>query len=199
MDVADSPYGYIPHEYVGVIFLALFGLSTLLHIGQAIYYRMGWLLPTAALCGVIELIGWSVVDAFNANWNAPVSESPFPPIKIVCTIVAPTPLVAVLFTLFARVVQRLGREYSFVTAKWYTIIFISCDFIALVVQGLGGGMLSSESTAASGNAPIGANVMLTGIVVQTIAICAYCLSAVEYLRRYTKDRPGGRRWIPGAR
>ncbi|KAJ7785125.1 RTA1 like protein-domain-containing protein [Mycena maculata] len=185
MDVADSPYGYIPHEYVGIIFLVLFGSSTLIHVGQAIHYRMWWLLPTAALCGVIELIGWS-----GRTWSSisPSFADPYM-MQIVCTIIAPTPLVAVLFTLFGRVVKRLGEEYSFVTAKWYTIVFISCDFVALVVQGLGGGMLSSESTSADGNAIIGASVMLSGIVVQTLAICMYSFCAAEYLRRYTKDLP----------
>ncbi|KAJ7136741.1 RTA1-like protein [Mycena epipterygia] len=183
-DVADSPYGYIPHEYVGIIFLVLFGLSTLLHIGQAIYYRMWWLLPTAAFCGVIELIGWA-----GRTWSSisPSFGDPYM-MQIVCTIVGPTPLVAVLFTLFARVVERLGQEYSFITAKWYIIIFISCDFVALVVQGLGGGLLSSESTSTNGNAIIGASVILAGIVVQTIALCAYCLSAAIYFRRYSSIR-----------
>ncbi|KAJ7362447.1 hypothetical protein DFH08DRAFT_840913, partial [Mycena albidolilacea] len=43
-----------------MLFIALFGLSsTILHIGQATYLRMLWLLPTVCLCGVDELIGWS--------------------------------------------------------------------------------------------------------------------------------------------
>jgi hypothetical protein len=28
MDVEDSQYGYIPHEYVAIIFVVLFGIST---------------------------------------------------------------------------------------------------------------------------------------------------------------------------
>lgn len=33
-------------------------MPEVLHIGQATYYRTWWLLPTAALCGVGELLGW---------------------------------------------------------------------------------------------------------------------------------------------
>ncbi|KAJ6513948.1 hypothetical protein DFH09DRAFT_1099820 [Mycena vulgaris] len=59
MSIADSQCGYVPHEYVAVLFITLFGLSTILHIGQATYLRMWWLFPTVCLCGVRELIGWS--------------------------------------------------------------------------------------------------------------------------------------------
>lgn len=39
--------------------LIVFFHSLVLHIGQAIGYRTWWLLPTAALCGIGELLGWS--------------------------------------------------------------------------------------------------------------------------------------------
>jgi hypothetical protein len=30
-----------------------------LHMGQAIKYRMWWMLPTATLAGIMEVFGWS--------------------------------------------------------------------------------------------------------------------------------------------
>lgn len=30
-----------------------------IHIGQALYFRLWWLLPTACLAGVTEILGWS--------------------------------------------------------------------------------------------------------------------------------------------
>ena len=32
--------------------------STVAHIGQAIYYRTWWMLPTAAMAAIGEVIGW---------------------------------------------------------------------------------------------------------------------------------------------
>lgn len=58
-DPEDSPYNYIPSESVAIIFLVLFGLSTALHTGQAVYYKMWWLFPTAILAGGTECIGWA--------------------------------------------------------------------------------------------------------------------------------------------
>lgn len=70
-------YGYTPTEYVCIIFIVIFALSTsklvfllaavnndtdvgddlVTHVGQAFYTKKYYLLATVALCGVSELIG----------------------------------------------------------------------------------------------------------------------------------------------
>ncbi|KAJ7503850.1 RTA1-like protein [Mycena galericulata] len=172
--MADSHYGYIPHEYVAIIFIVLFGISTTLHVGQAIYYRMWWLLFTACLCGVGELVGWS-----GRLWSSfsPSLDGPFM-MQITATIISPTPLIAVNFILLSRIVTRLGI---------YTIIFVSCDVVALIIQGAGGGIASSANTPSGSS--LGAHIMLAGIVFQFVAIIAYSTLAAEFLRRYSKDLP----------
>jgi hypothetical protein len=40
MSIADSQYGYVPHEYVAVLFIALFGLSTSAFILTPIYFHL---------------------------------------------------------------------------------------------------------------------------------------------------------------
>ncbi|KAJ6518511.1 RTA1-domain-containing protein [Mycena vulgaris] len=181
--VPHSHYGYTPTHSVALIFLALFGLSTALHLGQAVYFRMWWLLPTACLCGAGEVVGW-----IGRLWSSsdPTLSHPFM-MQITTTIIAPTPLIAVSFILLGRLVERLGASYSRITPKWYSIIFCSCDFVALVVQGLGGGMASSANDEAGAN--LGAHIMLGGIVFQFVAIIAYTACAVDFLRRYNADKP----------
>lgn len=88
----DSPYNYVPTEYVCAIFVALYGLSTrqlsglifvytvadlkiiVIHIGQMFRYRLWWLLPTAVLAGTAEVIGWS-----GRLWSSknPFLQTPF--------------------------------------------------------------------------------------------------------------------------
>ncbi|KAJ7690839.1 RTA1 like protein-domain-containing protein [Mycena rosella] len=167
---ADAQYGYIPTESTGIFFLALFGISTTLHITQAAYYRTWWLLPTAALCGVGELLGWS-----GRLWS------------ITSTIIAPTPLLAASFIIFSRMIQQLGQSYSLLTPRWYARLFLPCDLIALVVQGVGGGMASSADTLAGAN--VGAHVMLGGICFQFVAIIVFSTLGCDYMRRYLRDRP----------
>ncbi|KAJ6481037.1 RTA1-like protein [Mycena sanguinolenta] len=180
--VDDSQYGYIPHEYVAIIFLALFGLSTALHVGQATYYRMWWLFPTACLCGLGELVGWAgrLWSSFSPDLGNPYM------MQITTTIISPTPLIAVNFILLSRIVTRLGPCYARLTPRWYTILFLSCDIVALVVQGAGGGIASASDTTSGAN--LGANIMLAGIVFQFVAIIVYSTLAGDFLRRYHTDR-----------
>ncbi|KAJ7268611.1 RTA1-domain-containing protein [Mycena rebaudengoi] len=189
-----AQYGYIPQESVAILFLVLFGISTILHLGQATYFRTWWLLPTACLCGIGELAGWggrlwssfspqAGDPYFNAVRDFVAPNSP----QITTTIISPTPLLAVNFILLSRLVQRLGISYSWLPPKWYTIIFLTCDIVALVVQGVGGGMASSAEDLAGANR--GANVMLAGIIFQLVAIIVYSALAGDYFRRYLTDSP----------
>ncbi|KAJ7082297.1 RTA1-like protein [Mycena epipterygia] len=181
--IQESPYGYVPHPGVAILFLVFFGISTLLHAGQAVYFRMWWLLPTACLCGVGELVGWygRLWSSFSPdNGNAYL-------MQITTTIIAPTPLIAVNFILLARIITRLGPCYSRLTPRWYTIIFLACDIIALVVQGFGGGLAASSHKTAT--VDLGGHVMLGGIVFQFVAICAYTACGVDFLRNYAASAP----------
>ncbi|KAJ7347888.1 RTA1-like protein [Mycena albidolilacea] len=181
----ENEYGYNPSEGVAIGFIVLFSLSTLLHAVQATNYRMWWLFPTACLCGIGELAGWvarfkSASDPTNGDANMA---------QIVATIISPTPLIAVNFVLMSRIVQRLGVCYSWLSARWYTIIFLTCDIVALVVQGGGGGIAASADDGDRAAVNMGSNIMLAGIVFQLVAIIVYTLVGAEFLRRYTRDLP----------
>ncbi|KZT70111.1 RTA1 like protein, partial [Daedalea quercina L-15889] len=182
------PYGYTPDAWIGILFIVFFGLSTILHLLQAVRYRLWWLLFTAVLAGIMELIGhgarlWS---SYNIHINTPYL------IQIVTTILAPTPLVAASFITLSEVIRRLGQQYSRLSARWYTIVFVSCDIIALIIQALGG---ASADAAVNQNksAKPGGDTMLGGIIFQTVAITFYMLLATEFVLRYLHDRPIGAR------
>jgi hypothetical protein len=178
-----SPYNYVPTEYVGAIFVALYGLSTLIHIGQMFRYRLWWLLPTAVLAGTAEVIGWS-----GRLWSSknPLLQTPFL-IQISTTIIAPTPLVAANFLILGIIIRRLGSHYSRLSPRWYTIIFCSFDIVSLVVQAVGGAMASMANDHEG--AQKGANIMLGGIIFQMVCITAYAMLATEFFLRFHYDKP----------
>ncbi|KAJ7607936.1 RTA1-domain-containing protein [Roridomyces roridus] len=179
-------YGYVPQEAIAILFVALFGMSTrnkVLHIGQAIWFKLWWLLPTAVLCGLGEVIGWS-----GRLWSSidPIAATPYL-MQISSIIIAPTPLLAANFMISARVIQRLGTSYSRLTPRWYTIVFLPCDIIALVVQGVGGAMASVADTLDGANR--GANVMLRGIIFQLVVIIVFSALGADFFLHYQHDRP----------
>jgi len=179
-----SPYGYTPDAWTGVLFIVLFALSTILHFGQLVRYRLWWALPTICLAGVMELIGWGgrLRSSYNVVLNTPYV------IQIVCTILAPTPLVAASFIILGQCIRRLGQQYSRLSARWYAIVFCSCDVIALVVQALGAAD-ASAAVSRNGNPKIGGNIMLGSIIFQLIAITVYMMFAAEFGLRFMYDKP----------
>jgi len=107
--------------------------------------------------------------------------------QIVTTIMAPTPFVAALFIIFARITRLLGTSYSRLSPQWYTRIFLTADIISLIVQGAGGGLAATAETEKDSD--LGGNIMLGGIVFQLVAVIAFITLSVEYFFRYLTDRP----------
>ncbi|EJD50214.1 RTA1 like protein, partial [Auricularia subglabra TFB-10046 SS5] len=177
-------YHYTPTKYVCATYVALFSMSMLIHTAQAVYYKLWWLLVTATLCGVSETLGWSA-----RLWSSisPTLKTPF---LIHCSrgaSNAPTFLVAANFIVLGRIVRLIGPQYSRLSPAMYSIVFLSADNVALIVQAVGGGRAAAAGTLEGANR--GAKVMLGGIVLQFVAIIVYVALALEFLLRYTLDKP----------
>jgi len=125
----------------------------------------------------VSELRWSPLFSFANVWYRGVT-----------LIIGPTPLVAANFILLGRIIRRLGPQYSRLTPRRYAIIFVSCDIIALLVQGAGGSIASGAQNSVS-QANLGGHVALGGTIFQLVSIIAYCALAVEFLARYTWDRP----------
>ncbi|KAJ7859311.1 RTA1 like protein-domain-containing protein [Mycena olivaceomarginata] len=181
-----NPYHYVPTRWICVSFVLLFTISTILHLGQSIRYRIWWLLPTAFFSGLLEILGWSA-----RLWSSfsPTILLPFE-IQVIGTIIGPTPLIAADFMILGRIINRLGTRYSRLSPKLYSIIFCSCDIISLSVQGFGG-TTASLAVGRSESPEHGAHIMLGGIIFQMITISIYILLASEFFLRYFTDRPVG--------
>jgi RTA1 like protein len=66
-------------------------------------------------------------------------------IQIVCLTIAPAFYAAGIYFCLSRIVTVFGVENSRVSAKTYPILFISCDFVSLLLQSIGGGMAASAT------------------------------------------------------
>ncbi|KZT30560.1 RTA1 like protein [Neolentinus lepideus HHB14362 ss-1] len=181
---SQVPYHYIPTEWICALFVTLFSITGIIHVAEACIFRMWWLLPTAGFACVAEVIGWA-----GRLWSTknPELMKPFL-MQITTTILAPTPLVAANFVILGRIIERLGSQYSRLGPGLYTLVFCSCDVIALIVQAIGGGA-ASEAANQHRNANKGGNIMLGGIAFQLGAICIYVVCALEFFIRYHLDRP----------
>ncbi|KAF7362846.1 hypothetical protein MVEN_00634400 [Mycena venus] len=179
-----SPYGYTPTESVCILFITLFGISSVLHLLQAIRYRLWWIFPTVIFAGLLETLGWSA-----RLWSAIAVLEPHPfEIQLIVTICGPTPLAAANFTMLGAIILRLGPIYSRLGPKSYTTIFLICDILSLFVQGIGAGIAAKEVINLE-SPKKGGHIMLLGIILQLITIAAYAVCASEFLWRFLKHRP----------
>jgi hypothetical protein len=108
--------------------------------------------------------------------------------QITTTIISPSFMSAANFTILGAIIRRLGYRYSWLTPRWYLIVFISLDLISLVVQAIGG---AKASTAAENNqnADPGGHIMLYGIVLQMIALTIYVALGADFVIRYHLNKP----------
>ncbi|KAG1737999.1 RTA1 like protein-domain-containing protein [Suillus lakei] len=159
-------------------------ISTAIHMHQALKYKLWWMIPTATFAGVLEMFGWC-----SRLWSSrsPELMTPFE-MQLVGTIIAPTPLVAVNFIIFGKVISRLGPQFSRLTPNMYTIVFCSFDVICLTMQAIGGAF-AAQAVNQNKSPTFGGNIMLGGIAAQLFAIVVYVALAVEFLLRRKYNAP----------
>ncbi|KAH7338428.1 RTA1-domain-containing protein [Rhizoctonia solani] len=176
------PFNYVPTGWVGIVFLVLFGLTTFGHLLQAILFRTRYMIPTLVLCGVGELLGWA--GRYWGHVNPHTGDAFM--MQITTTIIAPSFMTAAIFLILPKIISELGAEYSRMPARLYSIIFISADVTALVIQAAGGAMASIAKTPEG--AEQGGQIMLGGIVIQLVAVVLYTILAIEFVVRFGLDR-----------
>ncbi|EIW64631.1 RTA1 like protein [Trametes versicolor FP-101664 SS1] len=192
VDLHPNLYGYVPTKSVCATFVVLFGVSTVLHTWQAYRSREWWLVWTVLIAGVAEVGGW-VARTLSAN--DPTSLIPFI-VQAIVLVLAPTPLVAALFMGFGRVAERLGPEYSRLSPRMYSRIFLTCDLIALNIQGGGGGLTANPKLSPS-IVRIGSYIVLGGLIFQLIAMSIFIHLVAEYVWRRAADCPFRKPGTPG--
>ncbi|KAI0651906.1 RTA1 like protein [Trametes meyenii] len=176
-------YGYLPSDPANKTFLILFVVTTLLHLAQATRARTWWLLPTVVLAGIGEILGWA---ARTWSFYKPLNSDAYL-MQTVALVIAPTPLIGALFITFGRLSGRLGLQYSRISPRLYSRIFLTSDCVALLVQAAGGGIAASSDDRNVSR--MGSNIMLGGIVFQLVSLSIFCVLMAEYLIRRLRNKP----------
>ncbi|KAG9017096.1 hypothetical protein FRB90_001777 [Tulasnella sp. 427] len=157
----DTFYGYFVDAHVCIAYMVLFAVTGVIHFGQALYHCVWWLAPAFALCALTELIGWG--GRYWSSQNAGTLDAFL--MQIYCTIIAPSFLAAGLFFVLGVIINRLCPQYASFPPEVFSAVLISCDFITLVVQAVGGAK-ASISFNRGGDPNQGSKIMVGGIIFQ---------------------------------
>ncbi|KDN48643.1 hypothetical protein RSAG8_02630, partial [Rhizoctonia solani AG-8 WAC10335] len=177
-----NPFNYVPTGWVCILFIVLFSLTTMAHILQAFWLKVWYMFPTLAICGLVEIIGWT--GRYWGHEN-PYNRNPFL-MQPVLSVSAHQPRVLAQHALHSFRICTTIMAPSFMTAAMF-LILPRIMWGALLLQAIGGGVASSATTLEGANR--GGNIMLAGIVIQLAAVTLFDLLSIEFVVRYAFGRP----------
>ncbi|KAJ5519754.1 hypothetical protein N7463_000207 [Penicillium fimorum] len=175
--VEGTIYGYAPGTVFSVEFCIIFGVCSMIQIGQIIKWRL-WSFSIAVVLGSsTEVIGYFGRILLHNN---PYSPAGFK--TQLCTLtIAPAFWSAAIYLTLKHGVNIFGQQHSILRAKWYPYIFVTCDIISLILQGVGGALAAAGKTQYVND--IGSNIMLAGIVWQVITLTIFGVMSGHFLLR----------------
>ncbi|GAA6061387.1 hypothetical protein JCM10212_000647 [Sporobolomyces blumeae] len=178
-------YGYTPSLAAAVVFLVFFSLISIAQLVLVVRSRIWWL-SILVIGGIGEILGWagrlwSNRDVYALNAFL---------IQQCCLILAPCFFSAGCYGLLGMLVRALGPEHSVLRPALYLLIFCICDLIAIIIQGVGGGM-AAVALQNDEDSEVGTHIMVAGIVVQLAAMIAFCVLGLIFARNVRRE-PGWR-------
>ncbi|KAJ8079839.1 hypothetical protein PM082_016664 [Marasmius tenuissimus] len=178
LDDPNYPYPYCPNFTAAIVFAALFGLSTLLHLIQAIHYRKPF-------CWVIIMAGtWETASyALRALSRYDISPEGLGVPSQFLVQLAPLWVNAFVYMVFGRVVHYFIPEKSVagVSARRMSLVFVLLDLFSFLIQAAGAVLAQSRGDGddTSNLITIGLRVYQAGIGVQELFILIFLAVAVR--------------------
>ncbi|KAL2132392.1 hypothetical protein VTI74DRAFT_3869 [Chaetomium olivicolor] len=166
---------YRPSQAASGTFIAVFGLSMIVHAYQGVRTR-SWGFMASMLCGCsLEIAGYA--------GRLVIYDNPFHfggfLTQIVCITVAPVFFCSAIYVLLSQVINHVDRSLSRFKPEIIYWIFISCDIASLILQAVGGAYSCVGSTKA--DIQVGVDISLAGLIFQVITLVIFCALFADYL------------------
>lgn len=174
---------YIPSLAGNAFYVGIFALASIAQIFLGASHRT-WGFMVGVLAGnALEILGYVSriklhYDDFDNNQFI---------IYLVGLTIAPAFYSGAIYLCFARIIAVYGTAVSMLSPRAITIIFISCDFLSLVLQAAGGALTSLDISESMGQA--GINIMIAGLATQVASTTAFCGICLQIMFRVF-ERPG---------
>jgi RTA1 like protein len=137
-----SKWGFIhyrPSMPGNILFLVIFAIIAIAQLFLGIKYKTGLVCVSMLLGLTSEVIGYIARVLMNGD---PFDRTYFL-IYLICLTLGPVFMAAAIYLCLGRIVVVYGEEISRIRARSYTVFFMGCDILSLVVQAVGGGIAAS--------------------------------------------------------
>ncbi|KAI8905399.1 putative RTA1 domain protein [Powellomyces hirtus] len=186
LDICPIEYAwihYLPSLIGNSVYLAAFSVLFAAHIALALRYRT-WGFSVGMIGGILlEILGYigRVLlhrDPFNFDSFL---------LYLICLTIGPAFMSASTYLCLGRIITVNGSYLSRLSPRTYTIVFIICDFISLVLQSIGGAIASIADTKEFSD--VGVNIMIAGLVSQVVSLALFmaCWAELAFKLRKTPE------------
>ncbi|KAJ5099659.1 RTA1-domain-containing protein [Penicillium argentinense] len=174
---------YLPNVPANAFFLALFGVLLAVQLLFGIRFKT-WTYTVAMVPGLIlEVLGYVGRVMMHNN---PFNFTAFLLYLIPLTI-APAFFTAGIYLCLGRIVIIYGEQISRIRPRTYTIIFVSCDILALILQAAGGAITSIAQSDEQSLSDAGVNIMIAGLAFQVASLTLFIILAGEFALRVRRS------------
>ncbi|KAF2264596.1 RTA1-domain-containing protein [Lojkania enalia] len=171
-------YRYHPSLPAAAIFVALFGISSALHMYQAIRKRALFMVPFI-IGGLFETVGY--IGRIQSSQDQ-YELGPFI-MQTLLLLVAPALFAASIYMVLGRIILLTnGEPYSLIRRTWLTKIFVTGDILSFLLQGAGGGLMSSGKSDPD-KIKLGEHVILVGLFTQIAFFGFFVIAALIFQHR----------------
>ncbi|KFY61754.1 hypothetical protein V496_04912 [Pseudogymnoascus sp. VKM F-4515 (FW-2607)] len=185
--IEATTYGYYPNLGVNIFMVVIFAICAISQVYLGIKYRLR-AYPIVVFLGCLgECVGYVGRVMMHSN---PWDSGPFI-IQILLLIVSPSLLAAGLYLTLKHLVLHYGPQYSRLSPKFYTWLFVVCDAIGFLTQCIGGGIQASADNTDKKMLDMGNSIMVAGVSFQaaTMVVCGLLsLDFVYNLYRHRGER-----------
>ncbi|KAF2454741.1 RTA1 like protein-domain-containing protein [Lineolata rhizophorae] len=175
-DACNAYYSYDPSFVAAVTFAVFFGISTVTHFGQAIWYKKKYLCSVITMAALWETLAF-VVRALGSRDQQSLG---MVVIATLLLLLAPILINAFVYMTLGRMIyyflpeRRIWRFKASSLAK----TFVWLDISAFVVQGAGGNMMSVEDSPSTNDT--GRKVYMIGVGIQEFFILIFVTIAARF-------------------
>ncbi|CAG8298969.1 unnamed protein product [Penicillium salamii] len=166
-----NAYGYNPSQAAAIIFVVLFGVTTIWHV--YIMFQRQTFYFVALIIG-----GGRYICRFLGHNNT--GDMTLFVIQTLTILVAPALFAASIYMVLGRLIRLVeGEAYSPIKPSLLTKIFVGGDILSFLVQIAGSGILSS-------NFSLGKAIILVGLAAQILFFGLFVICATIFHRRLSR-------------
>ncbi|KAJ5203504.1 hypothetical protein N7449_005583 [Penicillium cf. viridicatum] len=133
---------------------------------------------------VLEIIGYA--GRLQMHYN-PFLFDPYLE-YLICLTIAPAFISASIYICLGRIVVIYGEDISRLRPRTYTIVFIICDLVSLLLQASGGAVTSIADADQADLSQAGINTMIAGLSTQVVSLAIFMALCLDFAWKVRKNQ-----------